>query len=97
MKTPSRSILQVIEDRIADPTYIPTGPTYGEVVPLKSPEEQQQEIGMVNWNRAITQERERCARIAEDWYKSKRGARIDLQTVRLEAGRAIAKAIRSAE
>ena len=60
-------ILDILQKRIDDPNYKPTGPTYGEVMPEHSAEELERQLAIVNWNRAIAQERERCARIAEDY------------------------------
>ncbi len=66
--TKERSIVDVIQDRMDDPNYIPTGPTYGESDLGMRPTlslEQLQMVARINWDRAILTERERCAKIAE--------------------------------
>ncbi len=71
--TKERSIVDVIQDRMDDPNYIPSGPTYGEVMAGS--------VGgcyrcaehghpchisyHLEWDGAVAMERERCARIAE--------------------------------
>ncbi len=50
---PNESIIETIQKRMDDPSYVPTGPTYGEWMESKTRE-------------AVLAERERCARIAEN-------------------------------
>jgi hypothetical protein len=71
------SIIETIQKRMADPNYIPTGPTYGELMHGRvggcyrcaenghpcHPSYHQE------WDRAVLAERERCARVVEAFVK----------------------------
>ena len=56
----SESIIETIQKRMDDPSYIPTGPTYGDVA-TTTEEDTRMAIAKVNFLRGQEQERERCA------------------------------------
>ncbi len=92
----AKDILDILRERLADPSYIPTGPTYGEVVPASTEEEIRERIAKVNWLRATEQERERCAACAEQMVCVFDGPRLRSETWDL-CKQAIANAIRKGE
>jgi hypothetical protein len=44
----NKSIIDVVNDRMADPNYVPTGPTYAEIVAPPSLGELKRRIDAVN-------------------------------------------------
>lgn len=89
----SRPLMEVLQERMDDPNYIPTGPTYGEMVKPPTEDETRMAIAQVNFLRGAEQERERCARIAEDWFKDL----VQGSAGRKDYGPEIAAKIRSGE
>lgn len=57
-------IIDIIESRMKDPNYKPTGPTYGRIAPEQTREEFARNCSIVNWNRCV----QRCAEIASQWW-----------------------------
>ncbi len=70
--------------------------TYADVVKPHTREEQERINALVNWNRAILQERERCAKIAEGAYllTEPHSHNVQNQSVREKFGKLIAAKIR---
>lgn len=52
--------MDTIQERMDDPNYKATGQTYGHL------RDNSFSFSAV-WNRAVAQERDRCAKIAEEW------------------------------
>ena len=77
-----KPIVQIIQERMDDPNYIPTGPTYGE---LKQRAGWQAEDNSMS--DPVLAERERCAKIA-DGYDSD-------ESLRSRVARDIAASIRA--
>ena len=65
-------------------------------LPPRSPEEERRVIAEVNWERSKKQERERCAKIAEDAYllTEPYSHNVQNQSVRKKFGKLIAAKIR---
>jgi|ERR1700728_68366 len=64
------NVVDILRDRmrraLAGEDIGPTsGLTYGQAVPPKTEEEATREIAVLNFNRGVAQERERCARLVE--------------------------------
>ena len=74
-----------------------SGPlNYGSVLKPKTRKEQERINALVNWDRAVSQERERCAKIAEGAYllTEPYSHNVQNQSVRKKFGKLIAAKIR---